>query len=251
MIEVVIYSFWSADPQPFTERAKQALEAIDEIFPQATFWTGVHNRQSSPDQGFSAETEAEIESYGGSLSLLWESTIQHFIGLTMNANESTVSASAYSEVMSLSVHVFIDDYKLAISVEPENLQRALTQYQSQLLVLLRDIGSRPAISGCWFREQAAFAGDPVCLYEQPKKLFASLSSPLKYDEVTDEVRKVRESVRAAVSPRDWKRLLREAGAQVETISSDRLFVKLGDPKGKGGALVLRQIEKEIKLLLAK
>jgi hypothetical protein len=163
----------------------------------------------------------------------------------MNPNEVTVDAAVYSEAMELGVHVLLRDYKLEIEVESEDLQRALTEYQTQLSSLLRDIGARPAIGGCWFRKQSAFAGDPVYLCEQPKALFAKLSNSLKYDQVIDEVRKVRESVRAAVSPVDWPRLLREVGAQVESISSDRLFVKLAGPNGEGGAPVLRQLEKKV------
>jgi hypothetical protein len=251
MTEELIYSFWSADNQPLTERAKEALEGIDQVFPQPTFWTVFHRRQSSPDQTFSAKTAAVIESYGGKLAPLWEKTVAHFTALNLNPNEASVSAACYSEDLTLSVHVSVHDSNLRVSVERENLRKALSQHHTRLLALLRDIGASPALGGCWFRKQSAFAGDPVCLYEQPKKLFTKLSDPLTFRQVTDEVRKVRESLRAAVSPSDWKRLLREAGADVEIISSDRLFVKLGDPKGKEGAQVLRQLEKEVKLLLAK
>ncbi len=249
-MEVLVYSLWSSDPQPLTARAKQALKSIDQVFTQATFWKAFHRRQTSPDQTFSATTEAELAKQGGKLSPLWEKTVAHFTKLKMDPNDITIDAAAYSEKIKFGVHVLLDDFKLEIEVEPDYLRKALTKHQTIFLSLLRDMGALTAIRGCWFRNQSAFAGDPVCLWEQPKKSFAKLSGPLSFREVTDEIRKVRESVQAAVSTDDWKRLLREAGAEVEKISSDRLFVKLSDPKGKGGAPVLRQLEKKIKPLLA-
>jgi hypothetical protein len=251
MTTELIYSFWGADSSLLIERGKQALEVSNRVLPKVTFWKAIHQHQHGPEGRIEAKVASAIAEYGGTLPALWDHSVEHLANHDLNPNELVVSAAAYSEEMSLSVHIYIDDFTLHIEVESNNLERVLTQHESQFLALLRDMGARPAISGGWIRHQSAFAGDPVCLYEQPQKLFVNLSNPLRYDEVIDEVREVRESVRAAMSPGDWSRLLHEVGAQVETISSDRLFVKLADPNSKGGAPVLKKLEKSISSLLAR
>jgi hypothetical protein len=138
---------------------------------------------------------------------------------------------------------------LTIETESESTKIAFTKLLDRFLDLLGGIGSAPAIGGCWLRHHSAFAGDPVYLYE-PKKLFSKLNSPLTYEEVTDEVRALRDSVRNVLTTKDFEQMLTDLGAGVEKISTDKLFVRLGDPlKTKGAYEILKKLEKEVSLVL--
>ena len=248
MRDELVYSLWSADTSNLVERATEALTIIDKVFPIATFWDAGHSHKTGPEATFIVENDESIKHYGGMLTTLWEKTVAYVSGHGINPNELVVNSSAYSEEMELSVRVFFCDFEITIQTEPEYEERALTQNSDHFLLLLREIGACPAIGGCWFRRHSAFAGDPAYLYE-PKKPFAKLYDPLRYDEVIDEVRSVRESVRTILSPADIEHLLCDMDVQVEFISEERLLVILGNPKGKGGGAIIKKLERKINSLL--
>lgn len=248
MRDELIYSLWSADTSQLVERATEVLTIIDKVFPIATFWNAGHSHKTGPEATFIKKNYESIKRYGGKLTTLWEKTVAHVSGHGINPNELVVNSSAYSKEMELAVRVFFYDFKISIETEPEYEERALTQNLDQFLLLLRDIGTCPAIGGCWFRRHSAFAGDPAYLYE-PKKPFAKLYDPLRYDEVIDEVRLVRESVRTILSPTDIEHILCDMGVQVEFVSEERLLAILGNPNGKGGGATIKKLERKINSLL--
>jgi hypothetical protein len=247
MRDELIYSQWSADTSRLKERATEALLAIDKVFPKATFWNAGHSHQTGPKATFIAKTDDLIQRYGGKLTTLWERTVKHVSGHGINPDELVVNSATYSEEINLAVRVFFYNFEIKIETEQEYMAKAL-QNLDRFLQLLREIGTRPAIGGCWLRRHSAFSGDAAYLYE-PKVPFAKLYDPLRYDEVTNEARAIRESVHAMVSPKDFERILGELGAETKPLPGGRLFVRLGDPEGRGGAKVLKELEKRMNLLL--
>jgi hypothetical protein len=173
--------------------------------------------------------------------------VKHVSGHGINPNELVVNSATYSEEMNLAVRVFFYDFEMKIETEQEYLGQAL-QNLDRFHLLLREIGTCPAIGACWFRRHSAFAGDSAYLYE-PKIPFGKLYDPLRYDEVTSEARAIRESLHAVVGHKDFERILGELGAETKPIPGGRLFARLGDPKGKGGGTLLKKLEKRIDPLL--
>jgi hypothetical protein len=161
-----------------------------------------------------------------------------------------VNSSAYSEDMGIAVRIFFDDLLFSVSTDPGEEKQTLAPNLSRFLDLLRDLGRGPASTGFWLRRHSGFAGDPVGLFE-PKEPLAKLYDPLHYDEVIEQVRAIRDTVRAAFRPADFERILRELGAEVEPLVKDRFFAQLGDPWGKGGAKILKQLERRVSSVLKK
>lgn len=244
MKDELIYSVWYADVSSYRDRIAQTLAAVERTFRETTFWDSVPQLTPSPNMHFSAKTEETIRKGGGSLSGLWRSATAHFAAISIPEEQIVVEATAYSEALNLGVRIFADDWQVKLETAPEDVSHAFSTHLDALLALLRDIAASPAMAGCWLRHHAAFAGDPVHLYE-PKKIFSKFYDALDYEEVIDDVRAVREEVRAKLSKDDLVALLTEIGVEVAPLGKRKIFARLGDPRRQGGKKVLDEFEKRV------
>lgn len=245
----VINSYWSTERSSDEEQITKILGVIEKMFPEATFWDARPNHPTGPEDKFEIIGN-EMRNYDGRLSALWQSTILHFAKQGKDLNEIGVESSTYSDVLNLAIRVYFDDFQMSIDVEPDCEKNALKDNLDKFLMLLRELGTCNTIGGWWLRNKSAFTGDPALLYE-PKIPFAKFYDPLRYDEVIDQVRELRESVRAVVSPAEFMRILQELGLEVDALPGGRVFVRLGDPLDKNGIEMMKKIEQKISPLLKK
>ena len=249
----LIYSYWNADTNPLEERVSQALRVVDKLVPQTTYWNAGPSHPTGPDDKFQFPASwdpAVRDTYGGPPSTFWEQTVSHFSAEGKDPNDLIVNSSAYAADIDLAVRVYFDDQKFIVDCDIGEEDEYIDRYEGQLIELLKGLGSCPSLCGSWMRKHSAFAGDPVCLYE-PNKPFAKLYDALDYRKVTEEVRRIRKSVREILDPNSLELILKKMNIHATSLGSGRIFVRLGDPKSKGGTDALKELNQEIASMLKK
>jgi hypothetical protein len=242
----LISTVWYADPSLVAERELHALTIIEKIFPDVTAWKAIHEHGKGFSDAFRVTQYDKLQpsDFGYRLNPLWESTMKHFARPGLNSDLISVEYCAWSDEINESINITFSDYNLRIDVEEGAREKFLAGFPQQFLQLLRDLGSCPAISGMWLRNDSAFAGDPACLYE-PEPPF-DVFHDFNYEDALNEVRAVRAAVRAALTPGQIAGALKELGVKrVEPLGKDRLFVQFAELGQPGGEEICKKLERQI------
>lgn len=248
MTAELMTSSWSADDSPMVKRVEEALGAVSRTFEIVQRWESEHTHRTDEASRLRATTAAHAAAIGPDLPALWRATLEHVASQDFPAEQLYTSASVYSEIRRAGVLVAASEQRLSISCDTSDLRTALGGDRDLYSTLLKDLGRCPAIGGCWLRHRAAFAGRPAWLYI-PKVPFAKLDDALRYEQVTDEVRRIRNRLAGKLTTELAMDMLRGLGADPEVLGTDRLYVELGDPLGDGGASMLKALEKQVGKLI--
>jgi hypothetical protein len=205
------------------------LKVLTDVFPKVTFWEAMHRYRSSWRDTFTLDTPYTEQLKGRpgfDAFSSWGQTVEHFAKLGLDTNFIGVQLCAWSDELEEGIGSYFSEYGFYINDDEENPKPHLWEHPQLWLQMLKGLGASSSLSGVWLRQASAFAGDYVCLYE-PEPPFDLFYDNMKYVNVIDEVRQVREQVRHAFTPANFAARLREVGAQVEDIGPERLFAQFG------------------------
>ena len=249
----LIYTSWGADEVDTDQRAVEILQTVSNFFPKVTYWTSSHDY----DRGFEDKLEFDAP-HNDDMSLvegfdaldLWQKTVQHFNNLGLDSKFISVQYGFWSDALK-SAYASLSNYSFGFeNWDSEFEEERILPGTDVCELLAKQLGALPTLGNVWMLNHSAFAGDPIYLYE-PRVPFSDYYSPVRYENVIDDVREARKQIRESIRANEITQMVKELGAEVESIGENRIFARFDKLGGDGGKTILPQLEQQISNRLEK
>ncbi len=240
----ILQAAWGADTSSLEERADHVFRTMGTCFPATMYWSCKPMRRIGAHAEIEATTEEAAATLGGDLFHIWRASVGRLAESDVSVRQLYVMAAVWDPATQEGARADLRARAFQLTTDEGDLATSLSTNRAIYDRLLRRLGNSTSIGGVWMRKRAAFAGDPLWLYE-PKRPFSNLYDPLEWDEHLDEVRKVRVEVEKRLSRADLTELLASCGVEPDPLDDDRIFVSLGDPLGEGGMVTLKRFQKKV------